>query len=152
VTLSDQLFKPDEKDYGKAFDRYQCFSSQVPGLKLDDKYSKNFAVFAKNRNIKYPLAPPEQKKHMGIINSRATFLGKPAFPNAARGPRLGGVVIVKVTIDENGKVVEAESICGFSVFAEGSVRAAKMSTFTPTVIDGVPVKVTGVIVYNFSIN
>ncbi|HYP50554.1 MAG TPA: TonB family protein, partial [Pyrinomonadaceae bacterium] len=84
--------------------------------------------------------------------SRATFLAKPPFPGAARGPRLGGVVVVKVTIDENGKVVEAESTCGFSVFAEGSVRAARMSTFTPTIIDGVPVKITGVIVYNFSIN
>jgi len=149
VTLSDQLFKPEDKEYGKAFNRYQCFSSQVPGLKLDKKYQQNFHDFSKKRNIKYPRPESDQIVQGGVVNSRAINLAKPPFPDAARG-RFGGMVIVQVTIDENGKVAEAEAICGFKVFAEVSVRAARESIFTPTMLNGVPVKVTGVIVYNFT--
>jgi TonB family protein len=149
VTLSDQLFKPEDKEYGKAFNHYQCFNYQVPGLNLDKKYLQNFQAFAKNRNIKYPLPEPNKTIQGGVVNSRATSLAKPPFPDGARG-RYGGTVVVQVTIDENGRVTDAEATCGFQVFAEVSVRAARQSTFTPTMLNGIPVKVTGVIVYNFT--
>ena len=150
VTLSDQLFKPEDKDYGKAFDHYQCFNYQIPFLKPDDKYTKNFAAFAKNRNIKYPLPQPDPTAKVGVVNSRAIKLAKPPYPSGVRG--LGGVAVVKVTIDENGKVSEAQPTCGFTVFTEAAVRAARASTFTPTIIEGKPAKVTGVIIYKFSPN
>jgi TonB family protein len=149
VTLSDQLFKPEDKEYGRAFDRYQCFNYQIPGLKLDGKYSKNFEAFAKNRNVKYQ--PAEEKKAVagGIVNSKAIYLARPRYPDAAVRPRLGGVAIVQVTIDENGKVTSAEPTCGYNIFTEEAVRSARQSTFSPTVLNGTPVKVTGVIIYKF---
>ncbi|HEX8399763.1 MAG TPA: TonB family protein, partial [Pyrinomonadaceae bacterium] len=150
VTLSDQLFKPEDKDYGKAFDHYQCFNYQIPFLKPDDKYTKNFAAFAKNRNIKYPLPQPDPTAKVGVVNSRAIKLAKPPYPSGVRG--LGGVAVVKVTIDENGKVSEAQPTCGFTVFTEAAVRAARASVFTPTIIEGKPAKITGVIIYKFSPN
>jgi protein TonB len=57
--------------------------------------------------------------------------------------------LVQVTIDEQGKVISAKANCGIIEFVEVSEDAARRSKFSPTLINGQPVKVTGVIVYNF---
>ena len=57
---------------------------------------------------------------------------------------------VKVTIDESGTVVEARDMCGGPPYlSESSVKAAYKARFTPTSIDGNPIRVYGIIQYNF---
>ncbi len=56
---------------------------------------------------------------------------------------------VKVTIDETGNVISAEAVSGDMLLREAGVEAAKKSKFAPVLLSGVPVKVTGVLVYNF---
>jgi tetratricopeptide (TPR) repeat protein len=85
----------------------------------------------------------------GVVNSTATYLAKPAYPSSARERRVSGVVPVRVTIDEGGKVIEARAICGDWDLRRVSEAAARASSFTPTLLQGQPVKVTGIIVYNF---
>ena len=64
--------------------------------------------------------------------------------------RLSGIVVVKVTIDEEGKVIKAEDMCqGPHYLSEASVAAAYRARFTPTKLRGTPVKVNGLIQYNF---
>ncbi|MEO7673923.1 MAG: energy transducer TonB [Pyrinomonadaceae bacterium] len=57
-------------------------------------------------------------------------------------------VSVQITINENGEV---ESALGISdpLLRTAAVEAAKEAKFSPTLLSGNPVKVTGVIVYNF---
>jgi hypothetical protein len=57
--------------------------------------------------------------------------------------------MVQVTIDESGNVIEAKSTCGITQFLEVSEKAALRSKFSPTQLNGKPVKVSGIIVYNF---
>jgi hypothetical protein len=53
-------------------------------------------------------------------------------------------------IDETGKVIKAESICGgHPALREASRNAATRAKFSPKELNGKPVKVNGVIVYNF---
>ncbi|MCY7374662.1 MAG: energy transducer TonB [Pyrinomonadaceae bacterium] len=85
----------------------------------------------------------------GVLNGKAVSLPKPAYPAEARATRASGAVSVKVTIDEAGEVVSAEAVSGDVLLREASVEAAKKAKFAPTMLQGVPVKVTGVIVYNF---
>jgi TonB family protein len=85
----------------------------------------------------------------GILNGRALKLPKPSYPNAARQSGASGVVVVRVLIDENGKVISAEAISGHPDLREVSEEAASRAEFTPTKLSGQPVKVTGVIQYNF---
>lgn len=86
----------------------------------------------------------------GVLNGRALSLPKPAYPMGARERKEEGVVVVKVLIDETGKVITANDICqGPPNISAASVKAAMKARFTPTKMLGQPVKVTGIIQYNF---
>jgi protein TonB len=57
--------------------------------------------------------------------------------------------VVQVVIDESGKVISVAAVAGHPLLQGVSVAAAKQAKFTPTLLEGEPVKVTGVIHYNF---
>jgi len=85
----------------------------------------------------------------GVLNGKALSLAKPSYPKAARKNRDEGQVRVRIVIDEFGKVISAEAIEGAESLREAAIDAAYKSLFTPTRLMGQPVKVSGVIVYNF---
>jgi protein TonB len=87
----------------------------------------------------------------GILNGKALSLPAPAYPDAARRMRLTGLVEVEVVIDMNGKVISAKAVKGPSLLAAAAEQAAKQARFTPTLLSGQPVKVSGIITYNFSL-
>ncbi len=85
----------------------------------------------------------------GVVNGKATYLAKPTYPPAARAVGASGAVSVQVTIDESGNVISATAVSGHPLLRSSAESAARSSKFSPTVLAGQPVKVTGVIVYNF---
>jgi TonB family protein len=85
----------------------------------------------------------------GVLNTSAISLVKPAYPAEARESRASGAVNVQVVIDEQGNVLSAKAVSGDPKLRAASEDAARSSKFAPTVLSGVPVKVTGVIIYNF---
>jgi len=86
----------------------------------------------------------------GVLNGKAVDLPKPAYPPAARAVRASGAVNVQVTLDEKGNVVSASAVSGHPLLRAAAVEAARKAKFSPTLLSGKPVKVTGVIVYNFA--
>ncbi len=99
---------------------------------------------------KAPLPPPSPNVVSGgVMNGKATNLPKPAYPAAAMAVGASGSVSVQVTIDETGKVVSAAAISGHPLLRAAATQAAGSATFSPTLISGKPVMVTGVITYNF---
>ena len=56
---------------------------------------------------------------------------------------------VQVTLDETGKVVSAHAVSGYPLLQQAAVKAAYQARFTPMLLAGQPVKVTGIITYNF---
>ena len=84
-----------------------------------------------------------------VIGCKAFSLPKPAYPAAARAVHATGAVQVQVLIDEDGKVFSAAATAGHPLLQNASVQAACSSKFTPTLLDSKPVKVSGIIVYNF---
>jgi TonB family protein len=86
----------------------------------------------------------------GILNGKALVLMTPAYPQQT-GHRGSGTVRVRVLIDVNGHVATAKAIESEMPleFARAAERAAKQSRFSPTFIEGKPVAVSGVIIYNF---
>jgi TonB family protein len=87
----------------------------------------------------------------GILNGKALSLPAPAYPDAARRMRLTGVVEIEVVIDTNGKVISAKAVKGPSLLMGAAEQAARLARFTPTLLSGQPVKVSGIITYNFSL-
>ena len=86
----------------------------------------------------------------GVVNGKAVNLVTPSYPAAAKAVRASGSVNVQVTIDENGNVISASAVSGHPLLRAAAVSAARSSKFSPTKLSGEPVKVTGVIVYNFN--
>ena len=85
----------------------------------------------------------------GVLNGKAISLPKPAYPPIARAAHASGTVVVQVLIDENGNVVSAKAVSGHPLLQAVAVSAARQARFSPTKLSGQPVKVTGVIQYNF---
>ena len=87
-----------------------------------------------------------------VLQGKAIHLPKPAYPPMARQIRLQGTVTVQVLIDETGKVVSAKAVSGHPVLIPGATQAAAQARFSPTRLGGQPVKVSGMITYNFQLN
>jgi protein TonB len=96
-----------------------------------------------------PPAPPRAPISGGVLNGKAISLPKPAYPAIAKSAHASGTVVVQVVIDENGNVISAQAIKGHPLLQAVSVAAARGARFSPTKLSGQPVKVTGVITYNF---
>ncbi len=86
----------------------------------------------------------------GVLNGKATSLPKPAYPPIAKQARASGTVVVQVIVDEKGNVVSARAVSGHPLLQAASVAAARGAKFSPTKLNGKPVKVSGVITYNFA--
>jgi TonB family protein len=98
------------------------------------------------------IKPKPVMQSLGVINGKASYLPIPAYPAAATALNLQGKVDVQVTIDETGKVISAKAATGHPILRVAAEKAAWNARFTPTTLSKVPVKVTGVIVYNFTRN
>lgn len=108
----------------------------------------------------------------GVLNGKAVRLPKPEYPEVARSAGLEGMVEVAVVIDEAGNVIsavasteprkvlktgqspeDAEMIpAPDPLLRDAAERAALEAKFSPTMLSGVPVRVKGTIVYNFTIS
>lgn len=93
--------------------------------------------------------PPSKPISKGVVNGSAISLPKPPYPPAAKAVRASGAVNVQVLIDENGNVVSANAVSGHPLLRQAAESAARNARFRPTLLSGQPVKVNGVIVYNF---
>ncbi|MFL6253491.1 MAG: TonB family protein [Pyrinomonadaceae bacterium] len=85
----------------------------------------------------------------GVLNGKAIAKPKPVYPPIAKAARAQGVVTVQIIIDEEGYVIAAHAVSGHPLLQEAAVFAARQARFTPTRLGGQPVKVSGVVTYNF---
>jgi TonB family protein len=88
----------------------------------------------------------------GLLNGRAISLPKPAYPPVARQAGASGAVTVQVLVDEDGRVISAHAVNGNPLLRGAAESAARGARFSPTMLSGQPVKVSGVITYNFTLN
>jgi TonB family protein len=60
-------------------------------------------------------------------------------------------VQVRVTINETGEVADASAVDGHPLLRDAAVEAARQWQFKPTELGGTPVKVNGVLTFNFTL-
>jgi TonB family protein len=96
-----------------------------------------------------PAKPAKTMVSEGVINGKATYLPVPAYPQPAKMVNAYGAVNVQVVIDESGTVISSRAVSGHPLLKQAAERAAFRAKFSTTYLSKVPVKVTGVIVYNF---
>ncbi|HZE73052.1 MAG TPA: TonB family protein [Pyrinomonadaceae bacterium] len=93
---------------------------------------------------------PSKEIDGGVLNSKALDLPKPKYPEAARAAKITGRVTVKILLDEKGNIVSAEAIDGPQELRAAAVEAARKARFTLTLIGTRPVKVFGLLTYDFA--
>ncbi len=89
---------------------------------------------------------------LGVINGRALHNPVPLYPSIAKATHTAGTVNVQVLLNEEGKVISAQALSGPSLLREAAVKAAYQARFSPTLLSHQPVKVSGIITYNFKLD
>jgi TonB family protein len=89
--------------------------------------------------------------NLGPLVEKATQKVSPTYPPFAKTARVTGVVRVDLVVDEKGLVSAAQSSTGPEVLRQAAVDAARRWKFNPTLKDGLPVRVTGFLNFNFSL-
>jgi TonB family protein len=96
-----------------------------------------------------PLLPPPAPISGGILDGKAISKPQPAYPAIEGAARVSGTVNVQVIVDESGNVSSAKAVSGYPLLQRAAVEAAYRARFAPTRLSGQPVKVSGVLSYNF---
>jgi Ca-activated chloride channel family protein len=153
--------------FGVGGNRSRSNSFAIDGVSENSVVTKSrSAEYGRNRKMNAGNAPPPPSPSAtpvpsmneeisrnpisgGVLNGKAISLPKPAYPAVARAASASGQVSVQVTIDERGRVISATALSGDPLLQAAAVAAARRASFTPTMLSGQPVKVTGVIAYNF---
>jgi TonB family protein len=87
-----------------------------------------------------------------VLQGKAIERRKPIYPKLAQQIRLQDEVSVEVMISPEGRVESARVVSGHPMFAQVSQEAALGWRFQPTLLNKVPVRVTGVIVFVFKLS
>lgn len=97
--------------------------------------------------------PPPKKINVsgGVLQGKAIKKIQPPYPPIARAARASGAVQVQVTISEEGRVIEAAVMGGHPLLRDAALQAARQWVFQPTELSGVPVKVQGILTFNFTL-
>jgi protein TonB len=106
-----------------------------------------------------PKSQPKQPDVVKPLHLASTVLqGKaiekvvPVYPALAKQIRLAGEVSVEVIISPEGRVESVRVVSGQALFVKTAQDAARSWRFEPTILNGVPVRVTGVITFVFKLN
>jgi TonB family protein len=163
LTRIDEAIKLDPDDYWNFKTRAKIYkklgkndladADEQKAKELDagkkDKKASESADSPQPSNSNQTVAPSKSISG-GILNGKATSLPKPAYPPAARAVRASGAVNVQVQVDEKGNVTSASAVSGHPLLRSAAEQAAKQAKFSPTLLSGKAVKVSGILVYNFT--
>jgi TonB family protein len=122
--------------------RAEALEIQKHAFRIENGVEFEKLVTQKNKNL--PLN--------GLISGLMTFSTTPTFPQDAKRAGIYGSVVIRLTVDESGKVDSLKVLSGHPLLTEVSELAARRSTYAPALLEGKPMKVSGILIYNFLIN
>lgn len=134
-----------EDDVAAAYMRLSCIAARKgKGDEAEALHAGALEVFKRASEKRPPVEG-------GIINGKAISKPQPSYPAEAKRARAEGTIMVEMLIGETGVVLSAcaEAGDGHPALKRASEFAAYSARFTPTVVNGKPVKVKGHITYRF---
>jgi TonB family protein len=122
-----------------------------------------YAPASPNQGVPPPPPPPEAapappytsdhpaiiRKSGGVMAGSAVKRVDASYPPVAQAAKVSGTVVVEITVDEEGNVINARALSGHSLLKDAAVTAARQWVFQPTTLQGQPVKVVGTLTFNF---
>ena len=143
LDINEKKLGPEHEDVRALLRKCAC------ALRLDGK-AQEAEEFERRSQVR---EDPERNTRVSgsVLQGHATKRVQPDYPVDAKKARLAGSVVVEVTVDEAGRVINARAICGPGLLIGAAVAAAREWVFSPTQLSGVPVKVIGTITFNFTL-
>jgi len=145
LSIREKRFGPEGEELIETLEQCAC------ALKQSRKYDEAKTLEDRIRRIEMKSHPELKHVPGGVLQGSATHREQPLYPPAAKAERLSGSVFIKVVIDENGNVVDARVVCGPDLLTPYSLAAARKWRFKPPMLNGTPVKVQGILVFNFTL-
>lgn len=96
-------------------------------------------------------APRQINVSGGVLAGSAINRVQPSYPPIAKAARAQGAVQVQITVNEGGDVAAAEVISGHPLLRDSALDAARQWQFKPTMLENRPVKVKGILTFNFTL-
>jgi hypothetical protein len=121
--------------------RYMDFAPTSATLKVTE-IGENEVPNGRDSGITKPV-------ELGDLNAKAINLPQPVMSEEIRRVKATGRVNVRVIVDEEGKVVSAIALNNVAALREAAQAAARQALFKPLVMDGITVRFTGVLSYDF---
>ncbi|MFY9573219.1 MAG: energy transducer TonB [Blastocatellia bacterium] len=111
-----------------------------------------------------PIDPPKAQTQTRVVDNKPLLVssrvlqGKaiervvPIYPELPKRIRLQGDVSIEVIISPNGQVESARVVSGHPMLINSALDAARRWRFEPTLLNNLPVRVTGVITFVFKVS
>jgi outer membrane biosynthesis protein TonB len=96
--------------------------------------------------------PRRIRASAGVISGLIEHRALPDYPEAAIKSGLQGDVILKIVIDETGKIVQAEPVEGQPLLIAASMDALRGFQFRPYLLNGTPIQVESQAGFHFVLN
>lgn len=126
----------------------RCCCSRTGKLEKTEKDISEFFNAGYSRS--HVIAPRTEKIIIaGWMNSRALNFRHPKYPSDIKKPRPAVRVEVQITTDIDGNVISADVFRGPVEFHSAALDAARNLKFLPTLLSGVPTKVSGWVSFDF---
>ena len=87
------------------------------------------------------VRPPQKTHHVA-----------PVYPSIARSARVSGTVILEAVIAEDGRVEDVRVLRSIALLDEAAIEAVRQWRFTPTLLNGRPVRVLMTVTVSFTLN
>jgi TonB family protein len=87
----------------------------------------------------------------GVLQGSAIKKVPPSYPPLAKAALATGQVQVQITVSERGEVIEAIVIDGHPLLGDAALEAARQWVFKPIKLNTRPVKVQGILTFNFTL-
>jgi TonB family protein len=144
IQINDKVLKATDPALVKTLERYTCV------LKASNESDK-LKDFEKKRLATLEMSA-EPDRFWGALwgRTKAITMPRPDYPEAAKKAGASGTILIKVTLDEEGKVVNAESMCGGNpLLVKAAEEAALQARFTPVLVNGAAIRIVGYVPYTF---
>lgn len=96
-----------------------------------------------------PAAAKPQPVSTGVLLGNAVRQAQAFYPLLAQKIQIQGVVQVRIIVDEQGNVIAVEALNGHPLLQPSALEAARQWKFRPTLLNGHPIKVAGILSFTF---
>ena len=125
------------------------WASIVVRVRLKDEKRRPISFAINWRSLVNAPALKLDNRATGVVSAQVIRRVQPEYPLAARGSNSGASVLVRVTIDAEGSVIQTKAIEGPVVFRRASEEAARKWKFRPATRDGHAIESEQIIQFRF---